>query len=165
MIFAYIFLKENKRPRDNFYFKFNLSFLIDKNYNKLGNISFVQDGWSMNYFFKLRYLSQPKLIGHVTATSRIENKNAYPKLRSSFHDLSRCARKTFELTNWPKRHACWLLLLRFSNFFFPTLELSSRDLLPALDSNLYGRIDLGAFRSFLELKCFGVPQDTEHGTS
>ena len=62
-------------------------------------------------------------------------------MRSSFHDLSGCARKTFELTNWPKRHAWWLLLLRFSNFFFPTLEPSSRDLLPALDSNLYGRID------------------------
>ena len=72
------------------------------------------------------------------------------------------------LLNWltgPKDTPAGYRYLDSLIFFFPTLELSSRDLLPALDSNLYGRIDLGAFRSFLELKCFGVPQDTEHGTS
>ena len=37
----YFFLKKLKLPRDHFYFKFNLSFPIDKNYNKFGNFFFV----------------------------------------------------------------------------------------------------------------------------
>ena len=116
----------------------------------------------MNYFSKLRYLSQPKLIGHVTATSRIENKNAYPKLRSSFHDLSGCARKTFELTNWPKRHACWLLLLRFSNFFFPNFGTILTRLVTSFGLKFIWAYRLGSFPFFLGIEVLWG--STRHGT-
>ena len=46
------------------------------------------------------------------------------QILSSFHDL---------LNIW---------ILKFPFFFSPTLERCPRDLLPALDSNLYGCIDL-----------------------